>query len=125
MKVRVYQYPGCSTCKLALRWLAERKIEVLQVHIVDRPPSKDELRRLWSASGLPLASFFNSSGVSYREGNLKERLPLLSDEEKLALLAADGKLIKRPIVAATPATANGRERVLVGFREATYEAAFG
>ena len=117
MSVRVYHYPGCSTCKRALAWLAAQGVDVETVDIVRATPSRDELRAMWKLSGQPIAAFFNTSGVSYRAANLKERMPSLSDEEKLGMLAADGKLIRRPLVLT-------RTTALVGFREPTYAAAY-
>ncbi len=111
--MRVYQYPGCSTCKKALRWLKEHGIDVSTVHIVDSPPSQELLASLVDRSGLPLKRFFNTSGQSYRLGGFKERLPGMSRTEQLAALAADGKLIRRPILVS-------EHVVLVGFKEETY-----
>lgn len=108
--ITVFQYPRCGTCRKALKWLAEKQLDVQTRHIVENPPSAEELRDLWQRSGLPVKRFFNTSGGSYREGNFKERLGTMSDEEALAALAADGMLIKRPIL-------DNGESVLVGFRE--------
>ncbi len=107
---RVYHYPGCSTCKKALKWLEQNGVAHERVHIVEAPPSAQELERLWRRSGKELRALFNTSGQSYREGGFKDKLPSLSDAEALAALAADGKLIKRPLVDAGAA-------VLLGFRE--------
>lgn len=115
MPITVYHYPACSTCKKALRWLDAHGVAHERVHIVDSPPSVAVLRKAWKQSGLPIAKLFNTSGASYREGGFKDRLPGMSDDDALAALAADGKLIKRPLVL-------GDGFALVGFREADYAA---
>ncbi len=117
-KITVYHYPACSTCVKALAWLTAHDVAHERVHIVDSPPSVAVLRRALKRSGLPLAKLFNVSGVSYREGDFKSRLPGMSEAEALAALAADGKLIKRPLLL-------GEDFALVGFREADYAARFG
>jgi arsenate reductase (glutaredoxin) len=114
----VYHYPKCSTCRNALRWLDAHAIRHERVDIVEAPPSAALLGRALDRSGAPLARFFNTSGQSYREGNYKERLKHFSRAEALAALAADGKLIKRPLVISD-------ELVLVGFDAEEYEAALG
>ena len=114
--ITVYQYPGCSTCKRALRWLAEQQIEVESIDITLAPPSKAKLKQAWKASGLPLKKFFNTSGVSYREGGFGKKLPTMRDDQQLAALAADGKLIKRPLLV-------DGATVLVGFKEDAWAAA--
>lgn len=118
MTPKVYVYDRCSTCRKALRWLDAHDVAYEKVPIVDRPPSAATLERLWKRSGLPLKRFFNTSGQSYRAGGFRDRLPTMSDAEALAALAADGKLIKRPLV-------DGGDFVLVGFDEAAYAEAFG
>lgn len=115
MTTRVYQYPACSTCRKALKWLGENAVSVESVDIVKAPPSRTELRKIWQLSGLPIARLFNTSGQSYREGGFSARLKQMSEEEALSALAADGKLIKRPLVV-TEGIA------LVGFDAAAYEA---
>lgn len=109
MTLQVFHYPACSTCKKALKWLDARSIRYERVHIVERAPATSELRTLL-ARGVPLRSLFNVSGESYRKGGFKERLATMSEEEALAALSADGKLIKRPLVL-------GDGVALVGFRE--------
>lgn len=116
--ITVYEYSGCGTCKKALAWLRARGVAVKTIPIREAPPSAAELRRLWEASGLPIRRLFNTSGGSYRAGGFGERLKTMSDDEALAALAADGMLIKRPIVVAG-------DRVLVGFKEAEYAAIWG
>ena len=118
MAITVYQYPKCGTCRKALKWLDAHGVTYTPIHIVDSPPDKDELERLWKASGLPIRKMFNTSGQSYRQGGFKDKLATMSDDEALAALAADGKLIKRPVV-------DTGDVVLVGFKEADYEETFG
>ena len=108
-------YPKCSTCKKAANWLADRGIEVLARDIKEQNPTVEELREWYQKSGLPLKKFFNTSGQLYKSMNLKEKLPQMGEEEQLALLAADGMLVKRPILA-------GEKTVLVGFKPAQWEA---
>jgi arsenate reductase len=116
MAITVYQYPKCSTCRKALKWLDAHGVTYEARDLVASPPSATALRDLHRRSGLPIARFFNTSGESYRAGGFKERLKALSDAEALAALAADGKLIKRPIV-------DTGKAVLVGFDEGAYRAA--
>ena len=115
--VKVYQYPKCSTCRKALKWLDERGVDYQSIDIVERPPSKTALMKAWKASGLPIRKLFNTSGQSYRQGGFKEKLPAMSDAEAIEALAADGKLIKRPLVI-------GDDFTLVGFRDDAYEERF-
>ena len=107
-------YPKCSMCKKAERWLAEHGIEYEMRDIKLERPTAEELAQWQQKSGLALKRFFNTSGLLYKEMKLKDRLPELSDTEKLELLALDGMLVKRPILV----TQNG---VLVGFREKEWE----
>lgn len=93
----LYHYAGCGTCKKARAWLTEHGVGVTLVDLVVTPPTKKTLESLWKRSGLPLRKFFNVSGESYRAGGFKDRLGAMSDAEMLAALAADGKLVKRPI----------------------------
>lgn len=113
----VYQYPKCSTCRNALRWLDARGVRYESIDIVAAPPSAALLEEALERSGLPLARLFNTSGQSYRQGNFRERLKQMSRAEALAALAADGKLIKRPL-SISP------ELVLVGFDEEAFRRAF-
>lgn len=113
----LFQYPSCSTCRTAKKWLEAANLEVTSVHIVDDPPGVEKLQKLHAASGLPLKKFFNTSGQSYRNGGFKERLKSMTESEMLQALASDGKLIKRPILESGTA-------VLVGFREAEYDQLF-
>lgn len=117
----VWQYAGCDTCRKALRWLDAHGIAYRAVPIVESPPSLAELRALVAASGLSVRKFLNTSGGSYRaliESRGKAAVESLDDEALLALLAKDGKMIKRPLVKAGAV-------VLVGFREDAYARAFG
>lgn len=113
MAITVYQYPNCSTCKKALKWLDAHGVAHTEIDIVASPPSRSELSRMWKASGLPLRKMFNTSGQSYREGGFKERLETMSEREALDALAADGKLIKRPLL-------DGGDFAIVGFDETAY-----
>ncbi len=115
MAIPVFHYPACDTCRRALKWLDARGVEVERIHIVDAPPSREAIEDLWRRSELPLKRFFNTAGQSYRNGDFKSRLPEMSESEQLDALAADGKLIKRPLV-------DAGDVVLVGFKEADYEA---
>ncbi|HKO53172.1 MAG TPA: Spx/MgsR family RNA polymerase-binding regulatory protein [Polyangiaceae bacterium] len=117
-KLRVFHYPQCTTCKKALKWLAAHDVSVELIDIVEHPPAKRELREALSSSGLPLKKLFNTSGASYREGKFGERLATMSEAEALDALAADGKLIKRPLVL-------GKGLALVGFDEAAYRSKLG
>lgn len=112
--MKFYHYPKCGTCRKASKWLADHGIEVEAIDIVETPPSKSRLKDYFRRSGRELKAFFNTSGQSYRQGGFKEKLPTMSEAEMLAALAADGKLIKRPLL-------DAGERVFVGFRETDYE----
>ncbi len=116
-QVTLYHYPGCSTCKSARRWLEAAGHDAKLIDLVAHPPSKATLSKLWKASGQPLKKLFNTSGQSYRAGGFGERLKSMSDSEALAALAADGKLIKRPILV-TPAG-----DVVIGFKAENYQGA--
>ena len=103
-------YPKCSTCKKAENWLKENEISYELRNIKENRPSKEELEAWHKKSGLELKKFFNTSGMLYREMQLKDKLPSMSDEEKLELLATDGMLVKRPILVT-------EDKVFVGFKE--------
>ncbi len=105
------EYPPCSTCKKARAWLDAQGVSYTPRHIKEQNPSYEELKAWYTASGLPLKKFFNTSGLPYRALELKDRLPAMTEEEQLRLLATDGMLVKRPLVV----TEGGR--VLTGFRE--------
>jgi arsenate reductase (glutaredoxin) len=110
----MYHYPKCGTCRKAKKYLEEKGIDTMERHIVEEPPTKEELKALVDKSGLPIKKFFNTSGKKYRELNLKEKLPEMNEEEMLDLLSSDGMLIKRPIV-------TDGEKVTVGFNEKTFD----
>ena len=107
------EYPKCSTCQKAKKWLEANNIEYKERHIVEENPTYDELKDWHSKSGLPLKKFFNTSGLLYKEMKLKDKLPAMSEEEQLKLLASNGMLVKRPLLV------NG-DTVLVGFKEADW-----
>ena len=92
------EYPKCTTCQKAKKWLLEQGVEFADRHIVQDPPTKEELRGWIGRSGLPLKRFFNTSGQKYRALGLKEALPSMDEEEQLSLLSSDGMLIKRPLL---------------------------
>ena len=114
MRILFLEYPKCSTCKKAKAWLTENGVAFDDRRIVEDNPTAEELKAWWEKSGLPLKKFFNTSGLVYKEQNLKERLPDMSEEEQLALLATNGMLVKRPLVI-------GEDFVLIGFKEAEWE----
>lgn len=107
-------YPKCTTCQRAKKWLTEQGIEFEDRNIKTENPTKEELKAWYEKSGLPLKRFFNTSGILYKEMKLKDKLPEMSEEEQLELLSTDGMLVKRPIVVT-------EETVLVGFKEKEWE----
>ena len=107
-------YPKCSTCQKAKKWLDEHHVTYTERHIVQDNPSYGELKEWYERSGLPLKKFFNTSGMLYKEMELKNKLPLMSEEEQLKLLATNGMLVKRPLIVTD-------DKVLVGFRESEWE----
>ena len=108
------QYPPCSTCQKAKKWLDEHGISYTDRHIKENNPSYEELKLWYEMSGLPLKKFFNTSGLLYKSLNLKEKLPTMTEDEQLQLLSTDGMLVKRPIVV------NGNT-VLVGFKDTQWQ----
>ena len=92
------EYPKCSTCQKAKKWLDEHEITYTDRHIVEQNPSYEELKEWHEKSGLPLKKFFNTSGLLYKEMKLKDRLPEMSGDEQLKLLATNGMLVKRPLI---------------------------
>lgn len=108
-------YPKCSTCQKAKGFLETAGVDFVQRDIKTENPTKEELRLWWQTSGLPLKRFFNTSGLQYKALGLKERLPSMSEEEQLDLLATDGMLVKRPLLV-------GEGFVLAGFRQTEWEA---
>lgn len=111
-------YPKCTTCQKAKKWLDERDISYELRDIKENNPSAEELSKWHKISGLPLKRFFNTSGLLYRSLELKDRLPEMTEEEMLELLASDGMLVKRPLLVSD-------DKVLVGFREKEYEELLG
>ena len=109
-------YPKCSTCQKARKWLEANQLEFTERHIVEENPSYEELKEWYAESGLPLKKFFNTSGMLYKEMQLKDKLPTMSEEEQLKLLATNGMLVKRPLIV------NGNI-ILTGFKEAEWEKA--
>lgn len=107
-------YPKCTTCKKAEKWLQENNIEYQIRDIKENNPSYDELTDWYGKSGLPLKKFFNTSGMLYRNLKLKDKLPNMTEEEQLELLATDGMLVKRPILV------DGKN-VLIGFKESEWQ----
>ena len=117
MKILFNEYPKCSTCKKAKKWLDDHEIRYDDRHIVENNPSKDELKEWLAKSNKPVRKFFNTSGRLYRELGLKDKLDSMSEDEQLEVLAYDGMLIKRPLVV-------GDDFVLSGFREKEWERQF-
>ena len=114
MAVKFICYPKCSTCRKAKKWLIENGIEFDERHIVDNKPTADELKLWIEKSGLSIKKFFNTSGVLYKEMGLKDKLPNMSYDVQIELLASDGKMVKRPVVITD-------DKVIVGFKEADWE----
>ena len=108
------EYPKCTTCKKAKKWLDDHGLQYTDRHIKEENPTADELKTWHAKSGLPLKRFFNTSGVLYKEMHLKDRLPEMSEEEQFQLLATDGMLVKRPIIVT-------ENKVLTGFKEKEWE----
>lgn len=113
-KVLFLCYPKCSTCQKARKWLEAHQIEYTERHIVEENPTYDELKAWYERSGLPIKKFFNTSGLVYKEMQLKDKLSLMNEDEQLKLLAANGMLVKRPLLIS-------EDKVLVGFKEAEWE----
>lgn len=115
MSLLFIEYPKCTTCQKARRWLEGRSAAFQSRHILEQPPTLEELTG-WADSGLPLKRLWNTSGQKYRQLGLSKKLPEMSREQQLALLATDGMLVKRPVLV-------GEGFVLTGFREAEWAAA--
>lgn len=107
-------YPKCTTCQRARKWLDDHNVSYTERHIVEDPPRAEEIRDWLARSGKPLKRFFNTSGILYRSMNLRDKLPVLSEEEQINILASDGMLVKRPVLVSG-------EFVLTGFREEEWE----
>lgn len=114
MKILVLAYRKCSTCIKALNWLEENGVEFDERPIKEQNPTYEELKAWYQMSGMPLKKFFNTSGLLYKDMKLKDRLPSMTEEEQLQLLATDGMLVKRPLVVAD-------DYVLTGFKEEEWE----
>ena len=110
MAVLFAEYPKCTTCRRAKKYLEENNIEFIDRHIAEENPTKDELKEWLKKSGLPINKFFNTSGVLYREMKLKDKVKNLPEDELLDILATNGMLVKRPIVIK-------EDKVLLGFKE--------
>ena len=117
MPILFLNYPKCTTCIKARKWLEENNIEFTSRHIVEENPTAEELKTFIKLSGLPTKKFFNTSGMLYREMNLKDKLATMSDDEMVNLLATNGMLVKRPLVV-------GENGVLVGFKAETWSEFF-
>lgn len=109
MKYLVLEYPKCSTCKKALRYLDEHHINYEKRHIVEDKPTVEELKKWIKESKREVKTFFNTSGNLYKELNLKEKLSMMSEEEQIKLLASNGMLVKRPLLVG--------DKILSGFKE--------
>ena len=109
------EYPKCSTCQKAKKWLDEHNLEYEDRHIVENNPTYEELKAWHAQSGLPLKKFFNTSGLLYKSMQLKDKLPQMSENEQLKLLASDGMLVKRPVIVTDTV-------ILTGFKEAEWSA---
>lgn len=113
-QLTVYQYPKCSTCRNAVKWLQNKGKTLKLRHIVEETPTPSELTEIIRISGMDIKKFFNTSGEVYKAMQLKDKLPNMSEEEKIRLLASNGMLIKRPLV-------TDGKRVTVGFKPEEYE----
>ena len=107
-------YPKCSTCQKAKKWLDKHNLKYTERHIVENNPSYEELKEWHEKSGLALKKFFNTSGLLYKEMELKNKLPMMNEEEQLKLLAANGMLVKRPVIV-------DGDKILIGFKESEWE----
>ena len=117
MKALFVEYPKCSTCQKAKKWLIEHNVEFEDRHIVENTPNEKELEKWIKQSNKEIKKFFNTSGLKYKELNLKEKLPNMTDAEKIKLLASDGMLIKRPLLILEDA-------ILIGFKEKEWQEYF-
>lgn len=118
MSIILVEYPKCTTCKRGKKWLEEHNITFTDRNIKEQNPTAEELKKWQEMSGLPLKRFFNTSGIIYREMDLKNKLKSMSEEEQLALLATDGMLVKRPLLIT-------EDTVLVGMKEKEWEDKLG
>lgn len=118
MNVLFMEYPKCSTCQRAKKWLQAHEVSFEDRHIKDDRPTASELKEWIARSGLPVRKFFNTSGMVYKELGLKDKLPNMSEDEMIEVLASDGMVVKRPLIV-------GSDFVLVGFKEQEWEARLG
>lgn len=116
--VWLIEYPKCSTCQKAKKWLTDHQVEFEDRHIVEQNPTAEELKVWIERSGLPIQKFFNTSGMKYKELGLKEKRKTMSEEEQIALLATDGMLVKRPLLV-------GENFVVPGFKETEWSDKLG
>ena len=116
--IQVYCYSRCTTCKKALKWLDDSKIQYELIDIKENHPDEKTLRSLYRKSGLPLRRFFNTSGLIYREMELSKKLPDMSEDDMFKLLASDGMIVKRPLLVSD-------DKVLVGFKEDEWKSLVG
>lgn len=114
MKYLFVNYPKCSTCTKAKKWLEENGVDFESRHIVENNPTKEELKKWITLSGQPIKKFFNTSGILYREMNLKEKVAQNNEDELLDILSTNGMLVKRPLLI-------GKDKVLIGFKEKEWE----
>lgn len=114
MKYLFVNYPKCSTCVKAKKWLEENGVDFESRHIVENKPTKEELKKWITLSGQPIKKFFNTSGILYREMNLKEKVAQNNEDELLDILSTNGMLVKRPLLI-------GKDKVLIGFKEKEWE----
>ncbi len=114
MKNLFIEYPKCSTCQKAKKWLEANNVEFVDRHIIEKNPTEQELEKWIKQSGKEIKSWFNTSGLKYKELKLKEKLSNMSDKEKIKLLATDGMLVKRPIFVSD-------NFILLGFKEAEWQ----
>ena len=118
MSILFLEYPPCSTCQKAKRWLDEHHVSYTSRHIKENNPTAEELTEWYKKSGLPLKKFFNTSGLIYKSMGLKDKLPTMNEVEQIALLATDGMLVMRPLVI-------GDSFVLTGFKEKDWQEKLG
>ncbi|HEX7056542.1 MAG TPA: Spx/MgsR family RNA polymerase-binding regulatory protein [Bacilli bacterium] len=117
MKVKIYQNPRCTSCRKAVKWLSDHQIEAEKIPIIEQPPNINELKQIIANSGLDVAKLFHKSGAAYRAFP-KDKLREMTEEEQIALLAADGNLLRRPII-------TGDGKATVGFNEIEYAKTWG
>ena len=113
-EIKAYLYNKCGTCSKAKKWMDEQGIAYQEIPIVETPPSEEEIREIWKKSGVEVKKMFNTSGQSYKQLGLKDKLKTMSEDEMFQLLASDGKLLKRPLIVSD-------ERATVGFKEEVME----